>query len=88
MATPTPAQRAALEAVRDGRVERYSPLQWGPRSGDPRWVGAHLRRLVVRRDVLDRCARLGLIRVGEKRTSLRAAVELTDAGREALACHS
>lgn len=88
--TPTPAQRVALEAVRDGRVERYFPLRLGYRkTADPRWVAANHGVLKPRQDTLDRCAKAGWVSVhGSRDLRMRVPAALTDAGREALACHS
>jgi hypothetical protein len=87
--TPTPAQRVALEAIADGRVERYYPARLGYRpSAPPRWVSVGLYSLKSRQDVIDRCVQNQWAHVVGDGGRTRRPVVLTDAGREALACHS
>lgn len=79
--TPTPAQRVALEAIRDGEIGRHYPTRLGYRkSADPCWVRVDRGPLSTRQGTFDRLVYSGWARVD--RTGL------TDAGREALACRS
>lgn len=80
MSKPTVAQRKALEAIRDGKVS-HSMLAAHATGYSP-WSAPYY----VRRDTLERVVGRGWARVGgHKQPGFIAAVELTDAGREALA---
>lgn len=76
MSQLTAAQRKALEAVRDGEVTWFTP--WS-RHTVPRYEAPGIRS-----DVIQRVVDARLARVGSRVNTLRAIVELTDAGREAL----
>lgn len=75
----TPAQRKALEAIRDGKVKRHYP--WG--RGAPSW--SFSRTLGLRQDVVTRLVDARYARVGPRRNNgLFADVEITDVGMLAL----
>lgn len=88
--TPTPAQRVALAWIASGQVRRYYPWRPGRSEAPSRWrvTKGHGETGAPRADTITRCVEAKWARVGERQSALYSAVELTDAGREALACRS
>lgn len=84
--TPTPAQRVALEEIRDGKVVRYLPVRLGYRkTADPRWQHVRWGTLKSRSDTIDRCYKAGWARLEPGSPArMHVPLEITDAGREAL----